>query len=111
MSAIVNGNSKYAKKYIKGEQIFANKNTLGIMTFEIKKEAERWSRGNPFWWDDKYRDLIILRVIPIGRGKRVYSVCKGISTNELDRYYNKLSFHSISSPINTMAYPGVLVVD
>jgi hypothetical protein len=52
---------KYSKTYIKGATVEANRNTLGLMTFKTRGQAEEWSR-NVF-------EPKILEVKPIGRGR------------------------------------------
>lgn len=119
-SAIINGNSKYARKYIKDESTYALGGTLGIMVFSTRRDAkvfishvagfydedcEVYYNGNPF---------MIVRVLPIGRGQTVKTIAHDMSTNDLDLFYreNMLYFAPTSHPPHdTMAYPGVFVID
>ena len=110
MSAMINGNSKYAIKYLDGARSYADENTLGIFVFETLAAAESWANA---WWSgyDDGKDLIILMVLPIGRGKRVTWIAEGIESDTLDDFYNDYenSLH-VEAPDRTMAYPGVDVL-
>jgi len=110
MSAIVNGRSKYARKYTKGEKIYAFGDTLGIMVFRTKKSAEEFAFSFNKWVEKP--KLIIIRVKPIGMGKSILHVSRRISTPDLDKFYS-FNKHTLVTepPDNTMGYPGVLVVD
>jgi len=110
-SAMVHGNSPYAKRYIEGERVWADENTLGILVFKDRCSAEVWVEG---WRDAK--DLIVVAVKPLGRGKTVKLVANDITTEALDMFYRSyedLDSFGVSSqpPVNTMAYPGVLVLE
>jgi hypothetical protein len=103
-SAIINGNSKYSRQYIKGENVYAHGNTMGLMVFKNREDAQEWADGG--------YGLIVVRVLPIGRGKTVVAICSDTSTEGLDQFYSgKHSYYSFTPPDNTMAYPGVFVVD
>ena len=109
MSAMVNGNSKYARKYLDGERVYGHGQTFGIFVFKTLRAAESWV----FQWNDGYeaKDLIILKVIPLGRGKSMTFVAADPSTDSIELFYdNSGSAFAQSAPENTMAYPGVFVI-
>lgn len=108
-SAILHGNSKYAKRYPKGESVYAGTNTMGILIFKTLKAARFWANQ---WIYYTNSDLIILKVIPLGRGKTVKFISIDLSTEGLDNFYNNDEYSSMgSAPNDTMAYPGVQVLD
>ncbi len=110
MSAMVNGNSKYAIQYLDGHAAYANSGTLGVMVFETLTAAEEftdmWRRA----YDRAGKDLIILRVTPIGRGNRVRWIAAGVDTDAIDHFYEDKSALLGEPPDRTMAYPGVHVL-
>ena len=117
MSAIINGNSKYAREYIKGDCVYAHGESMGIMVFNTLSAAESfadsWNNGSPF---DESKDLIIVRVRPIGRGHTVIWISDDISSKGIDKFYKFCSQGDNETPFaeapnNTMAYPGVEVLD
>jgi hypothetical protein len=113
MSALINGRSKYARKYIKGESTYAREGTLGIMVFTTRGDAAAFIASIiyhiPF---SKLNSYMIVRVLPIGRGQTVKKISYDISTDDLDLFYNILRFAPTSwPPPDTMAYPGVFVID
>jgi hypothetical protein len=111
MSAMINGNSKYARRYLDGEKVYAHENSLGILLFETLEAADRWVS---YWneMEESQVDLIILKVIPIGRGKRIEWVSSRIDTEALDYFYSNKETTSLVQqvPRRTMAYPGVGVI-
>ena len=108
-SAIINGNSKYAIRYPKGETVYAGTNTMGILVFKTLKAARFWANQ---WIHYGRINFIILKVIPLGRGKTVKWISTDISTEGLDDFYDDNEFTQMgSSPGDTMAYPGVHVID
>ncbi len=111
MSAMVNGNSKYARRYIDGRDVYARHDTLGIMVFETLTAADDFIS----WWDiapyQPHKDLIILRVLPIGRGKKVRRIAADVDTDVIDRFYRNVDNIIVGeAPDRTMAYPGVHVI-
>jgi len=105
MSALINSDSKYALKYIKGEDTYAMKETLGVMVFDTIANAKAFV-------DDRSRnDLMVVKVLPKGRGKKLGRVSPIISSEVLDRYYSKYRCHTCMCPQGTIVYPGVHVVD
>lgn len=110
MSAVVNGNSKYARKYPKGEKVYADADTLGIMVFTTKRSAEEFATSFNKW--DEKPKLIVIRVKSIGRGTTVNSISRRITTFDLDDFYGHKKYCIMAfPPFNTVGYPGVLVVD
>ena len=113
MSAMINGNSKYARKYLDGHAVRAHGGTVGILVFDTLTAAEQWADvwNQPHQLIGDAKDLIVLQVIPIGRGKRITFLANGIDTKELDRFYNRGDYYySAECPDRTMAYPGVHVL-
>jgi hypothetical protein len=125
MSAVVNGNSKYAIRYLKGYNAYAREGTLGIMVFDTRGMAQFFMNNisgvgfdykpfydnNPFYKTNPYT---IIRVLPIGRGKTIHEISPEVTTIDLDSFYNNniLSFIPTTYPPDeTMVYPGVFVVD
>jgi hypothetical protein len=113
VSAVVNGNSKYARQYLPQTDVFAMPGTLGIFVFDYKTYAENWivDRKNHLP-EAENEELIVVRVIPIGRGMvpKVISYCT--ETRFLDNFYNHHSPNSIFDVISgTRCYKGVSVVD
>ena len=112
MSCMINGNSKYARQYLDGEKVYAHGNSLGVMVFETLDSADNFASI----WNDynnlrSAKDLVILKVIPIGRGKRVVWIARGIDTMTLDNFYStKHTCFRSQAPDRTMAYPGVEVI-
>jgi hypothetical protein len=113
-SAMINGNSKYALEYQDGWTVYADAKTLGVLVFETAHAAAEWAW---IWNTDngfrETRDLIVLKVIPVGRGKRINWVANGILTETLDEFYRDGGIESgpcIDTPHKTMAYPGVEVI-
>lgn len=114
MSAMVNGNSKYAVRYIDGYNVYAPRNTLGIMVFETLTAADdftwMWNYGT---YGRPSKDLIILRVLPIGRGKKVRWIATDVDTDSIDSFYKYTGYDRdmlAEPPDRTMAYPGVTVL-
>jgi len=118
MSAVINGRSKYARKYIKGEITYALEGTLGIMVFITRRDAQSFINNLNVEVSNKYGLIkssgpyIIVRVLSIGRGQTVKTISGNIQTYNLDLFYSHLFFTPTSQPPpDTMGYPGVFVVD
>jgi hypothetical protein len=112
VSAMINGNSKYARRYFDGNDVYAHGNTIGILVFETLSAADQWAAA---WETPSYthygKELIILKVLPIGRGKRVEFLAPEIDTETLDRFYSgNEDLRLGEAPDRTMAYPGVHVL-
>lgn len=105
-SAMINGNSKYSLIYEKGSEVFAMDGTLGVFVFRLRTDAQRWvdSFLTP--------DLMIVRVLPIERGKSPYIIAPEVTSYGLNRFYKDSSAHySYFISESTMCYPGVYVID
>lgn len=111
ISAMVNGNSKYARKYEDGDSVYAGVDTLGILVFETLATAADWAWVWNNGYGSEYKDLIVLEVYPIGRGKRVRFVAPDPVTESIDNFYKGYPSQIESEcPDRTMAYPGVHVI-
>lgn len=64
-SALVKGFFKI--NYSKGKTVRAKKNTVGIMCFKRRHQAEAWMNGPTLY--SEISDFEIIRVQPVGRGK------------------------------------------
>jgi len=111
MSAMVNGNSKYSLQYYDDDMVYADGNTLGIFVFETLGAADVWASQ----WNDGSglqigKDLIVLEVVPLGRGKRLNFVAERPESDTLDLFYNQANVITQVAPERTMAYPGVRVI-
>lgn len=114
-SAIIDGRSRYGLKYIPGTKVFAPKGTLGIFTFKTAGAANDWA---DVWnryhvWNENLKDLIVIPVIPLGRGKKIIFAASDITTYGLDSYYSddEDGYYDIGeAPDYTYAYPGVYVI-
>ena len=115
-SAMIHGNSKYGLKYLPGRETYAQEGTLGVFVFKTKRAAQEWAdiwNGESFYSRES-KDLIVVEVTPIGRGKTVVFASSCIGTEDLDYFYkeNQDYYYShVEVPDNTMAYPGVYVCE
>ena len=117
MSSIINGNSLYARRYIKGQEVYATPGTLGIFVFTDKTTAREWAdcwvrQRDGYTW--KERDLIVIPVLPIGRGSNIVHASSEIDSDSLKSFYDANDeWDKIYAevPDNTMAFPGVYVLD
>lgn len=113
-SAMLHGNSKYARKYVAGTSVYAMEGTLGIFVFKHKTYAQEWV---DVWNRGAYRgediDLIVVPVIPIGRGRTLVWISGSLQSSDLDEYYDDNDDDWILSeaPDDTMGYPGVHVLE
>jgi len=109
-SAVINGNSRYSIKYEKGADVFAREETLGVFVFTNRRAAESWA-----WYIDRDHEddeIIILRVLPIGKGKTPQRISPSIDTDVLNLFYNDEDYHYMNVPHDyTLCYPGVHVLD
>ena len=111
-SAMINGNSHFARKYQNGTIVTAEEGTIGILTFKTKRSAEIWAsyfNGPNFFYE--IPRLTVIKVETIGKGKTINFVSIGITTEELEDYYNELTDTDNIAPDNTIAYPAVLVLE
>ena len=118
-SAIIHGNSKYGLKYLPGFETYAPQGTLGIFVFKTKTAAWDWAdiwNGECFY-SNEIKDLTVIEVIPLGRGKTIVFASANILSEELDYFYSKDPgergyYGSLGeTPDRTMAYPGVYVCE
>jgi len=114
-SCIINTKSDLCLIYDKDTNVFALENTLGIMVFKTKYDAEDWIIG---WGREK--SWKIKRVIPIGRGKTPKEISLYVTKKYIDIFYNFFERNELyalnasykNEPIDgTICYPGVFVVD
>jgi len=113
-SCMVHKNSSFGRSYEKGTNVYADPNTLGIMVFKTRMEAEVWMQG----WNKCGWDFIIKRVIPIGRGKIPERISGNIASKDLKYFYENIeniaddNCFETNIPIDgTICYPGVHVID
>lgn len=113
-SAIVNGNSKYALRYTRGSVVKAPEGTMGIFVFKSQRDAYKWcvmlNSVDP--WRDAWR-FIVIKVLPLSRGKKVNFVHGGVSTESLDNFYierDGSEMHFASAPDGTYAHQSVRVL-
>ena len=117
MSAIINGNSSYARCYIKGQEVFATPGTLGIFVFTSKATAWQWAECWVRWRDGflwRERDLIAIPVLPIGKGSNIAHASSEIDSDSLKSFYDaddEWDKIYAEVPDNTMAFPGVYVLE
>jgi len=112
MSAIINGRSKYGRLYKKGETVYAESHTLGIMCFKTQEEAENFARDLSGWNYHHTKNFKVVRVKPIGKGKKINYISKFLTTNSLDTFYSDVRESVMATaPNGTFGYNGVVVVD
>ena len=109
-SITISKGKKYRKHYLKGKTVEATKGTLGIFVFDNLDDAD----------DFRYiMDGMIIKVKPIGNGKRVKRIC-GVgdkkATQELNAFYR--GFTQLwgwglfdLAPKGTICYPAVKVLE
>lgn len=114
-SAIINGNSRYARRYLPGIITVAEEGTLGIMTFRIKTAAEEWAHhfNNQSWTYNDQPKLMVIKVEGIGRGYVPITVATDFTTDALDDFYSSDydSGYPFSSPDDTICYKAVRVLE
>ena len=125
-SCMINGHSNFSILYEKETAVYADPDTLGIMVFKTKQQAEKWMNTHNSYGSD----LIIKRVIPIGRGKAPKYISADVGPDDIRAYYELSSIIEsnlisnfneykiigtevlVVKPIpGTICYPGVYVVD
>ena len=113
-SAIVNGNCKYALKYLPGTIVESVEGTMGIFVFKHKTYAENWCSdlNSRYWTDDKY---MVIEVEPLVKGSLTVMACGGVTADKLDRYYNtspdSFNYPNISEiPDDTYCHKAVRVL-
>jgi hypothetical protein len=116
-SAVVNGNSKYAIKYLPGSVVEALPYTMGIMVFKYKTCAERWCEKLNIsrkidYHDDDY--LMVIKVLPLDKGEKRIFIHAGVSTKHLDSFYLGIvgdSWRVQEAPYNTYSHMKVKVLE
>jgi hypothetical protein len=108
-SCSLNGNSKYSLKYKKETEVHARPETVGVMCFVNFEDAKFFMRRHP--WLGEH--LMILKVIPMGKGKRIDEISVPRKLNE---YYhseqvNHCHFYILPAPRGTICYPAVYVTE
>ncbi len=109
-SIIIDNRSPYCLTYLPDTIVTAPQGTIGIMTFETKHQAESW-------WGTRYDNYLIIKVIPMGRGRRPERISIEVVTRMLRRFYNKdedkfsYGVPTMSPPEGTLCYPAVQVID
>ncbi len=113
-SAVVNGNSRYALKYIPGITVLALEGTLGVMVFKTITPAKKFAanlNSYSYEWTDKPPRYIVVRVATYGKGKFIYEIAYDYTTQGISNYYNDSIYHDFMTtaiPMEyTMGYPGV----
>lgn len=123
-SCIIDSRSSFYLQYQKGKNVYADKDSLGVMVFNKKQSAKDFITSHHFDWKYNSQKWKIKRVIPIGRGKTpkyisIWALSEDVrSLNNLiksgatvEEIRDKLT-NDITSPIKgTICYPGVYVVD
>ncbi len=114
-SAVIHGGSKYGLKYLPETYVYAPEGTLGIFTFKSEYSAKQWT----MMWsvfhtfsDEVTKDLIVIPVIPLSRGKAVRHCSQYVDTEGLDEFYDDMTYCGAcaETPSDTFAYPGVFVL-
>jgi len=119
-SCIVHPNSKFYRKYFKDEYVYAEPDTLGVMLFKTRAQAQQFIDYHQNALHGEFlirsRSWKIKRVIPIGRGKTPEHVSFATSSYGIKDFNKKVQLYGIqeymAEPVEgTICYPGVLVVD
>ena len=123
-SCIVHANSSFYIKYPPGENVYAPKDSLGIMVFNTKGTAEAFIDVHSFDGFTNSNHWKIKRVIPIGKGKTPEYISRYALTSDIkelvnlmkqnikgDKLWNNMIYRICSPVGNSMCYPGVHVVD
>ena len=115
-SAIINGNSHYARKYLPGTIVVAEEGTLGIMTFESKISAEKWADNFNFrnWRNGHNIRMKVIQVEGIGRGHSPVWLANGLKTEDLDLFYNpevEVWTTNNIAPDDTICYKSIRVLE
>lgn len=112
-SATISKSSPYCIKYKKGEVVNKIDGTVGIFTFENADDATEFIN----LCDILKGDTRIIRVIPIGKCKKVKEICHNPVKRNLDNFYRSGNnnytgyIFSYDPPDGTRCYNSVLVVD
>jgi len=125
---MIHGHSNFSINYEKDTTVYADPDTLGIMVFKTKRQAKDWMKHK----NEYGYDLIIKRVVPIGRGKVPKHISADVHSDDMRAYYELVNSiepklfsrtyrkyeledgHEVTviKPIpGTICYPAVYVVD
>ena len=115
-SAIVNGNSKYALRYLPNTIVEALPYTMGIMVFKYKAYAEEWcnflNSNRLRYWDSK-DPYMVIEVEPLVRGTQRTFIHAGTDSKRLDNYYRGIAdgdYRLQEAPDNTYTHMKVKVL-
>jgi len=101
-SAFISG--EYSLDYPKGATVRAREGTLGVAIFKTKKHAKMFTKG--------HRNLKIIHVRPIGRGRSIKIVCDIMFEHDLVLFYRDMrNIYLRKVPPGTIFYPAVEVLD
>ena len=105
-SCMVHGATKYALKYEPETEVHARPETLGVMCFDTYKNAYRLIHQHHYYRDN----CIIIKVIPMGRGK--IPILLG-SPKRLNEFYTLgcENLNHLIPPKGTICYPAVYVLE
>ena len=99
----------YRFQYLKNDIIQADPDTHGIMVFDTYDNANDFRNNHPMFCDH------ILKVSPIGKGKRVKYLSTGQHEFEIRKFYLKKIWNFVrkrmSTPKGTICYPAVKVLE
>lgn len=90
-----------------GTVVTAESGTLGLMVFPTKKNAKAFIKKTGVLKGPAK----ILKVLPIGKGKKITEICPTQNEADLNSFYKVLNYCTISAPPGTMGYPAVKVLD
>ena len=94
---------KFRLEYFKGKVVKAEPETLGIMVFDTFKNANLFIHNNTLAYK-------IIKVRPIGRGKKEPTICSCISEGAINYFYTS-KYRGCSPPPGTICYPAVEVLE
>lgn len=108
---------KFSLYYTKNKVVKAESGTFGIMVFDTEPNAEAFAHRCSI----PRQGISILRVKPLGKGKRPKYISKGFGMDRLKEFYEfystkkfaslKDSFISVEPPTGTMCYKAVKVLN
>lgn len=104
ISCLIDPNSDYCCHYGKDKTIKANPKTLGVFTFDRKCDAEDFRAPKCLSWK-------ILRVEPIGRGKKPKRIAAFLGSVDLKHFMEGHWTGTNQIPKGTICYPAVRVLD
>lgn len=125
-SCIIHANSSYYIKYPKGENVYAHKDSLGIMVFNTRETAQDFIDTHSFnkYGINKSKNWKIKRVMPIGKGKTPDYISRYASSSDIKKLITLMKqnikgkeiwnhmIYRVCTPVgNSMCYPGVHVID